>query len=1401
MKHQFNWKRFWYPFGGNPVLTDDGFLIDPEQEYVKYYDHKLVVLEDINNLPCLALLGEPGIGKSSEIEKLKTITNQNNSAEDFFISFIDLNQFGSEERLVQKVFKSSEFRQAKSENKVLYLFIDSLDECKLRIENISAILISEFKSEKWDKLKLRICCRVADWSKYLENGLKDIWGERNFGIYTLAPLRKKDIVIAANTISINVEDFFGELVNKKVIPFAIKPLTLNFLISLFLTNHSLPKNPKELYEEGCKILIKEDNPSRVDSNRIGKYSVQQKFTVAEGIAFLTMFCNKKSIHTNKLSSLVDEGDITIQEIYDAFILVGDYKNENTYEIIEETISTGLFLAKDENHRNWSHQTYCEFLAAQFIQKMNLTFTQLKALITIRVNSELIIIPQLSEIVAWAASCNPHLFRTILEFNPEVLIKRDLSIIGDESKETYVKELLRLFDAGMIYDPNYTLHHNYKNLLYPGLSDVLKEYLLDKTKQQSTRNEVIDIIEACNINNLQNELAIIILDENESINIRTNAGYALKKIADDETKAKLKPLLMSNLSSDYRDDLRGILLSCLWPKYLTAEELFTFFSDQKEEFGGAYVMFLYENPINQLLPADYIFALEWVANLSNIHSSKRLIFNDIIDSIMVQCLDNLNNPEILNAYTKALYHLIKEYRNFGSSAKYQDFSIKLSNNDLLRRLIIKNLMNSFTYPEKNLEVFCGVIHIVSNKDVKWMIEEVLNEEKTSLKRSWAKLARIFLDLNDTETREAILEKCVNSEYLYIEFESLIKPIELNSEEAKKQRKYYRKYLKPNRYNRNDRVLLGILIQEGITNLFNELKDGDLDAYWRLHLQLCYDPKNKNHHHETSVDITKFPGWKNLSKEQIELFNIKSKQFILEQDPKSDEWVGTDSYFRTAYAGYRALYLLLERNNLFIESLQREIWEKWAPTILAYQLFEDLNSKTKHHLLVSLAYKNAPEKILKTLDLLLRKECNQNEYVYITDKLNFCWDEKISAVVLKILKDDNIKISCFTKLLQHLLLKNNIEARNYAIMVLRNEDDNETMIQKRVAALEGLLLYDSEMAWPSIWVDILEYDTISKKMFLKIAYQSQRKLSFLENLNELQLADLFIWLCEHFPPKEDPEITGAHSVTAREELGRFRNSLITILKEKGTEDSLEAIKVISRKFPEMDQLRRFLYEAKFNVAAKNWNPIKPIAIMKIIGDSSMRIVQNEDDLLYVIIESLERLQIKIQGVNKPVIDLWNEVKHNIFRPKNENDLSNYINRHLHEDLIHKGIIANREVEIRSRYGTIPGEEPDILVQTIVTNGNRKHGITTVIETKCCWNQELFTAMKKQLYSRYLKNIQYKYGIYLVGWFNCKEWDVSDSRYAKASKLSIYETKQILEDQARSLSKENQVIKPFIINCALS
>lgn len=155
---------------------------------------------------------------------------------------------------------------------------------------------------------------------------------------------------------------------------------------------------------------------------------------------------------------------------------------------------------------------------------------------------------------------------------------------------------------------------------------------------------------------------------------------------------------------------------------------------------------------------------------------------------------------------------------------------------------------------------------------------------------------------------------------------------------------------------------------------------------------------------------------------------------------------------------------------------------------------------------------------------------------------------------------------------------------------------------------------------------------------------------------------------------------------------------------------------------------------------------------------------------------------------------------FKPKDEGTLSDYVKVHLSEDLKGRGVVVNREVEVRRIEGI--GERTDIHVDAVIKkpDGEIYDQIKVVIETKGCWNKELKTAMETQLAGQYLDQTGCQHGLYLVGWYNCELWTDDDYRKRQAERIALDDAGELFEKQAAQLCEGGKVVRAFILDMRL-
>lgn len=154
-------ERLFVELGHEELRSQNGLPIEPSEWNRTPQQHWLAW----DDVPCLILLGEPGIGKTNELEHQCQILKENGHKA-FFSRWQDWN--GKEDLLEILNDERASFEEnLSSGNQPAWWFIDSLDEGRIKTSEAFDFLLgalkSLHKSEKFANFKLRLSCRSRDW--------------------------------------------------------------------------------------------------------------------------------------------------------------------------------------------------------------------------------------------------------------------------------------------------------------------------------------------------------------------------------------------------------------------------------------------------------------------------------------------------------------------------------------------------------------------------------------------------------------------------------------------------------------------------------------------------------------------------------------------------------------------------------------------------------------------------------------------------------------------------------------------------------------------------------------------------------------------------------------------------------------------------------------------------------------------------------------------------------------------------------------------------------------------------------------------------------------------------------------------------------------------------------------
>lgn len=1388
MENKYQWKRYWNPPDGKIFFTRDGLLEDPENRWGKFVNSELVDLSTSNETGCLVMLGEPGIGKSIEIEDLCETTRQEKGDEHVLI--IDLSEIPSPDIFRDELTQTAQYKSWAERGEPLYLFLDSFDEGMTSSSFKSfAKYFSHLLSQQTGHipaLYLRISCRTAIWQTYFEEDLKKFWNNDNFKKYELCPLTESDVQTALDVHSIDKEHFFSELRAKEIVGLAGKPLTLNLLIDVFRRDGQFPERKSEIYSQGCSLLIEEQDPAK-KSEPTSKptLTLKQKLAVAERIAAATMIGGNPTV---SLEGTPQEGEIGLTQLHgteivdDTRVTIGD-------EQIREVLNTGLFSSRGNGKMGWAHQSYGEFLAASYVARHKLEWPQIQSLLfhdPLKIGV-FQVVPQLYEVCAWLASLDPTFFDNAVHLDPEFLLLSDANVITDTQRQTLAEELLAKFDKGELFDRweiyNFT---NYKKLNNARLSQQLEPYIVDSTKGIVVRRVATEVAAACEVVSLEPSLVAVALNQDDDLSVRVRAINALARFASDQSRLALKPII-TDLKNDPEDELKGAVLRTLWPKHITIEEVLPLITPpKKHNFHGAYNNFI-DSDLSESLQAEHVLiGLDWVDK--NIDKMRDLEYSrrQLSDAIMLKAWENISIPGALEKFAEIAYNRLKDFEVIvGERALSEEVAAEFQkaidsqteDRKKLIKQIIKIILHKDSSPGRKSYVLLhhGSIQLVSSKDTVWLTEWLLEERDAETQKLIAEIIGRVMDIKDPEQTELVSHAREKNSFLKEETHFWFESVELNSDSAKSQKEQWKDQKKWQEQRERDEKeeILKIISTEKIIELLEKSEAGDMDSWWVLNNALCM------YQHE--LDESKFqdmPGWKVIGEEIQNRIIESGKKFISTQECKPEIWLGQGKIYFPALSGYRLIKFVYEREPKYIENQDVEFWKRWAPITLGFPL---VSNDPENGKIIALAYKYAPDEIISTLAVLIDDEAQRYDALFINDLLEASLDARLCEFLLEKAQQDHLSQKVKGEILRFLLSHDDPATKEYVKSKITTPLPTEDAEREEVLSSAAFLLWNANSEdWNFLW-DLMKKDNdFARALVIRANDSPLRGSSILQNISEVDLADLYIWLVKEFPPEEYNTPEGVHTVTPKISIGDWRDSVLRVLMDKGTAESFVQVERLALALPQYKWIKEFtLLEARRIALQRTWHAPTGDEIFKLVENHELRLVNSPDELMNIVLWSLDSLQRKLQSRSLPrAVDLWDKSK-----PKDEKALSDYVAAHLQEDIKKHGIVVNREVEIRR------GNETDIHISAFGRDHlGRPTGdpMKVTIETKGCWHRDLDTAMESQLIGQYMSTDDCRHGIYLIGWFVCDAW--SDRKSQSVPTIDLLEAREKFLRQAKELSEKN-------------
>jgi len=1367
MSKQFPWKRFWCRREDSYSLADRGFLVDPEGKHGKIINPALTTLDQLQAVPCLALLGEPGVGKSWSLSvDVDTFLQDKPGLKAIRL---DLRSFGSEDRLFRALFEHPTFLQWSNGDDELHVYLDSFDECLLRIETVAALLADELPKYQLQLLKLRIACRTAAWPPILERALRTGYGDDQFAATELVPLRRIDVLEAARLTGItHPEDFLARVDQLGLAPLASKPITLKFLLETFQREGDLPTDLMSLYEKGCLILCEEQNESRRAANRTGILSAAGRLAVAARIAAVTQFGNHFAVWAGTEAAGIPPEDVSIVQLVGGTEAAEQEINVSR-EMIEDTLDTGLFSSRGEERLGWSHQTLAEYLAARYCLSHRLSIQQLRSLIFHPRRDR--VIPQVREVASWLALQNEELFLEIAEKDPKVLLGSAAPSLSPAQRSLLMDALLRSSDESETLH----VHHDLpvRHLAHPGLAAQLEPVLRDKNRPLATRYFVTQVARHCSVEGIGDALLDIVLSDQETHDLRSAAAYAVVDLGSEDERERMRPLLTTTREVDPNDQLRGAALSAIYPGGKYDDSMWDYLEHPRVSlYGGAYSSFFHYSVTPKLTAENLPAALRWCQQ-QPVEDIGPVV--DLEKSILSLAVEHIQAPDVAESLAQAIFARCRNFRGFPGRdhADEESTEDRLRGDEVRRRAFLTAFL-----PLLNAENTHTLVHPLSLlhlDDLGWFIERI----KTGVSPDAVAEARIVWRLGcswQTDAMTAVWNASQENEIIAAVCKGMFEPAPLDSEESKWEREVREDALKRNS------VQQAPAMAPRVEAALVKSESGKADEWLQLTREMSVEEGGTRYADFRWMKLPELPGWLESSEETRSRIVEAAKRFLMESTFPELDSAHSSRVRNGASAGVNALWLVQVREPAFLLEQTPAFWERWIPSLTEDgRAGEDKEPAIEE--VFRLAASRAPDAMNQRLVTLIEfQNASEQKYFFHATLFDRAWSESLGRLLLGRLQQNDIAVSLQGSVLSKLLEHEVDGARAWAKDIVRSEHQTE----RGLGFSHVLLGAGEEKAWHVLWPLISSDAEYGRQLLENLSYGRMDRTSFGAELTDADLEALYGWMVEQYPPANDRVASGV--MGPMDTIRFLRDGILETLKKRGTFEACDAIARIELRFPEYKWLRHHFDAAEVLACAMTWEPPVPGVILALGADRIKRFVESNDQLLDAVVESLGRLQAELHGELASVGDLWNNQEKEWW-PKQEEDISDYIARFLKRDLSERGIVLNREVQIRrGRRGEMPGQSTDIHVDALMPEQSAEshYGpVSVVIEVKGTWNDGLMTDMESQLRDRYLRNSGCRTGLYVAAHFQAQQWRAEDSRKAKSERWDVNDLSGRLAEQAKALS----------------
>lgn len=511
-----------------------------------------------SDVPCLVVLGEPRLGKSQEFEFQDRALREQAQ-----ISYcLSLSDYGPGSSVSDFVDRMEWDNWISDPTATLTLFLDSLDEGRSEFAQILPALILDLQKLPTARLRVRLSCRARDWRQVsdkekLERLFPAIVDERGktidrLQVIELVPLDWNSIRMLAAERFNPPDDFLRAILEKRLAHLCSLPLLLDQLLTRFALDGALAVSMQDIYKSSVERLLAEHNRRRGETLHAVS-SVRSRLETARKIAVLSILSGRSRF------GIPDRDTLEVTDL-DGTLADADKR------LVSETLDTALFSHESNGKFRFTHRSWGEFLAGEYLAERVRQGFRLGELMALLVAPNGRVPGPLRVTAAWVASFEPKFARELLRLDHLCLLQGDPSVLDRQLREQLIQTLAERYKN---WDWQNEVDHFTE--LARGCDTTMLTTLLERRNSMAVRGLAVDLISEANNSNALEHLKEITLDSTESYDLRCFCARRVLRKGTNAQKMALKRLLTVPQSNDPEDELAGLILDALFPDHLQLNE--------------------------------------------------------------------------------------------------------------------------------------------------------------------------------------------------------------------------------------------------------------------------------------------------------------------------------------------------------------------------------------------------------------------------------------------------------------------------------------------------------------------------------------------------------------------------------------------------------------------------------------------------------------------------------------------------------------------------------------------------------------------------------------------------------------------------------------------------------------